>query len=126
VGTETLLQRIYVSQKYPHIYMLSISTGKNQSTKVRGALYILIFEYNYKIITGCDTMLQEYGIIDRRKYENTKRYTSMNSTKGTHELQKKLESQARVSRPASQNTLKRRCDESRRRIYVRKIPHVTR
>jgi len=26
--------------------------------------------------------------------------------------------------PASQNTLKRRRDESRRRIYARKIPHV--
>ena len=40
--------------------MLSISTGKNQSTKVRGALCIQIYEYNYKVITGCDTILQEY------------------------------------------------------------------
>jgi len=56
VGTETLLRRIYVGQKYPHIYKLSISTGKNQSTKVRGALYIPTYEYNYKVITGCDTI----------------------------------------------------------------------
>ena len=39
-GTEMLLRRIYVGQKYPHIYMLSISTGKNQSTEARGSLYI--------------------------------------------------------------------------------------
>ena len=32
-GTETLLRRIYAGQKYPHVYTLSISTGKNQSTK---------------------------------------------------------------------------------------------
>ena len=56
--------------KYSHIYTLSISAGKNQSTKVSGALYILIYEYNYKVIIGCDTILQEYYIIDRRKYEN--------------------------------------------------------
>ena len=31
---ETLLQRIYASQKYLHVYTLSISTGKNQSTEV--------------------------------------------------------------------------------------------
>jgi len=43
--------------KYPHIYTLSISTDKNQSTKVRGALYIPIYEYNYKVITECDTIL---------------------------------------------------------------------
>jgi len=27
-------------RKHPHIYMLSIITGKNQIMKVRGALYI--------------------------------------------------------------------------------------
>jgi len=75
-------------QKYPYIYTLSISTSKNQSMKVCGTLYILIYEYNYKIITGYDTILQEYYITDRRKYENTKRYTNMNSTKDAHELQK--------------------------------------
>ena len=60
--------------------MLSISTGKNQSMKVCGALYILTYEYNYKVITVCDIILQEYYITKRRKCENTKRYTSMNST----------------------------------------------
>jgi len=60
VGTETLLQRIYVGQKYPPIYTLSISTGKNQSTKTHGALYIPIYEYNYKVIIGCDIILQEH------------------------------------------------------------------
>jgi len=39
-----LLRRIYTGQKYPHIYTLSISTGKNQSTKVCGALYIPTYE----------------------------------------------------------------------------------
>ena len=68
--------------------MLSISTGKNQSMKVYGALYIPTYEYNYKVITGCDTILNEYYITDRCKCENTKRYTSMNSTKGARELQK--------------------------------------
>ena len=53
-GTETLLQRIYAGQKYPHVYMLSISTGKNQSTETNGALYIPTYEYNYKVITRGD------------------------------------------------------------------------
>jgi len=56
--------------------------------KVCGALYIPTYEYNYKVITECDTILQEYYIIDGRKCENTKRYIIMNSTKGAHELQK--------------------------------------
>ena len=30
--------------------MLSISTGKNQSTDASGALYIPTYEYNYKVI----------------------------------------------------------------------------
>ena len=67
MGTETLLRRIYIGQKYPHIYALSINTGKNQSLKVRGALYIPTYEYNYKVIKGRDTMLQEYYITDRHK-----------------------------------------------------------
>jgi len=87
-STKTLLRCIYVGRKYPHIYTLGISTGKNQSTKVRDALYIPTYEYNYKVITGCDTILQEYHITDRRKCENTKRYTIMNNTKDTPELQK--------------------------------------
>jgi len=64
---EMLLRRIYVGRKYPHIYTLSISTDKNQSTKAHSALYIPTYEYNYKVIKGCDTILQEYYIIDRRK-----------------------------------------------------------
>ena len=59
-----LLRRIYVDRKYPHINTLSISTGKNQRVKVRGALYIPTYEYNYKVITVRDTILQEYYIID--------------------------------------------------------------
>ena len=46
-----------------HIYV-SISTCKNQRTKARGALYISTYEYNYKVITGCDRILQEYYITD--------------------------------------------------------------
>ena len=49
--------------------------------KVCGALYILTYEYNYKVITWCDTILQEYYITERHKCENTKRYIIMNSTK---------------------------------------------
>jgi len=62
--------------------------------KVRGALYILTYEYNFKVITSCDTILQEYYITGRCKCENTKRYTSMNNIKDAHKLQKKLESLA--------------------------------
>jgi len=62
-----------VCQKYPHIYTLSISTSKNQSSELRGALYIPTYEYNYKVITGCDTILQEYYITDRHNCESTKR-----------------------------------------------------
>ena len=61
----------------PHIYTLSISTGKNQSTKVRVTLYIPTYEYNYKVVTRCDTILHEYHITDRRKYENIKRYIQL-------------------------------------------------
>ena len=52
--------------KYPHIYTISISTGKNQSTKAHGALYIPTYEYNYKVITRCDKILHEYYITDIR------------------------------------------------------------
>ena len=87
-GTKTLLRRIYAGQKYPHVYTLSISTGKNQSSEIRGALHIQIYEYNYKVITRSDIILHEYYIIDRRNCENTRRYTSTNSTKGAQSLQK--------------------------------------
>jgi len=53
-----------------------------------GALYFPTYEYNYKVIIGHDIILQEYYTIDRRKYENKKRYTSINSTKSAYELQK--------------------------------------
>jgi len=89
-----LQQRIYANWKYPHVYTLSISTGKNQSTKVHGVLYIPTYEYNYKVITGCDTILQENYITDGRKCENTIRYTSINSTKGAQSYRKKLERRA--------------------------------
>jgi len=35
-GTEMSLRRIYAGQKYPHVYTLSISTGKNQWRKHSG------------------------------------------------------------------------------------------
>ena len=54
--------------------------------KVYGALYIPTYEYNYKVITACDIILQVYYITARRKCINTKRYTSMNSTKDAHKL----------------------------------------
>ena len=47
MGTETLLRRINVGQKYPYIYTLSISTDKNQSSEICGALYIQT--YNTKL-----------------------------------------------------------------------------
>jgi len=49
--------------------------------KVRGVLYIPTYEYNYKVIIGCDTILQDYYITDRHKCENTKKFTYMNSKK---------------------------------------------
>ena len=66
--------------------MLSISTRKNQSSKIRGALYILTYQQNYKVITRYDTILQEYYITDRHKYENTKGDTNVNNTKDAYEL----------------------------------------
>ena len=33
VGMGTPLQRIYAGQGYPHVYTLSINTGKNQNAK---------------------------------------------------------------------------------------------
>ena len=50
--------------------------------EARDALYIPTYEYNYKVITRCDTILQEYYITNRRNWENIKRCASMNSTKG--------------------------------------------
>jgi len=76
--------------------MLNISTSKNQSMEARGALYIPTYEYNYKVITICNTILQGYYITDKRKCENTKGYTSMNNTNGAHEFSEgKLERRTR-------------------------------
>jgi len=72
---ETLLRCIYVDRKCPHTYTLSISTCKNKSTEAHDTLYIPTYEYNFKVIIGRDIILKEYYIIDRHKYENTKRYT---------------------------------------------------
>jgi len=47
---ETLLRCIYAGQKYSQMYTLSISTGKNHSTKVHDALYIPTYEYTYKVV----------------------------------------------------------------------------
>ena len=71
---------IYAKHQYMH-----------QSMKICSALYISTCEYNYKVITRCDTILQEDYITDRRKCENTQRYTSMNSTKGAHNYRKKTQ-----------------------------------
>ena len=75
-GTETLLRRVYAGRKYPHVYTLSISTGKNQSTKARGTLYIPTYEYNYKVITRCDTILHEFTspIGELREYKEIYKY----------------------------------------------------
>ena len=75
---ETLLRSIYAGWKYPHVYTPSISTGENLSIEAHGALYVPTYEYNYKVIKRCDTILQEYYITDRSNCENT----SMNGTKG--------------------------------------------
>ena len=80
-GTGTSLRRIYLGQKYPPVYTLSISTGKNQSTEACGALYIPTYEYIYKVITSGDKYYNNITSPDRRKCENTKRCTYMNSTK---------------------------------------------
>jgi len=47
--------------------MLSISTGRNQSMKVCGVYIFQQKEYNYKVITRCDIILQAYYITDRHK-----------------------------------------------------------
>jgi len=68
--------------------MLSISTDKNQCTKVHGVLYIPTKEYNYKVITGCDIILQADYITRGCKSNNTRRFTSINNTKEVNKLQK--------------------------------------
>ena len=65
--------------------MLRISTDRNQSTKVRGGIY-----FNVKnIITKLSQdVIQYYMNITSPGGVNTRRYISIKSTKGAHELQK--------------------------------------
>jgi len=44
---ETLLRRIYVGQKYPHIYMLSINTSKYRSIMIIYILTIIVQVHCY-------------------------------------------------------------------------------
>ena len=81
---------IYAGQKYPHVYTLSISTGKNQSTEARGALYIPTHEYSYKVITRGDKYYKNITSPVWRNCENTRMCTSMNSTKGGSESQQEI------------------------------------
>ena len=71
---------IYRSKILSHIYA---KHQYRQELEFKNMCCIIhsTYEYNYKVITGCDTILQEYYITDRRNYENTKSYTSINSTK---------------------------------------------
>jgi len=41
----------------------------------------------YIVIIECDSIFKKYYIIDRRKCENIRRYTIMNSIIDAHELQ---------------------------------------
>ena len=66
-----------------------LSIRQESKCKICGILYIPTYEYNCKVIIRYDTILQEYYITDGHKYENTRRYTIMNSTEDAHELQKK-------------------------------------
>ena len=54
--------------------MLNISTGKNQSTEARGALYIPTREYGYKVITRCDKYYKNITSPTWRNCENTRMY----------------------------------------------------
>ena len=90
--TETSLRRIYVGPNYPPVYTLSISTGKNQSTEVSGALYIPTHEYNYKVITRGDPILHKYYITRMAQLRDYKEKCKYEQYTGTHEFIKgKLE-----------------------------------
>jgi len=56
------------------------------------------YEHNYKVITRCDTILQEYYITDRLNCEKTKRCTSMNSTKALMSYKRKTREMSRGPR----------------------------
>ena len=85
MGTETLLRRINAGQKYPYVYALSISTSKNQSSKIHGALYIPTYEYNYKVITRCDKYYKNITSPIGANARIQRGYIIMNSTKGDSE-----------------------------------------
>jgi len=59
---------IYTGQKYPHVYTLSISTGKNQRRKHSGNIHSNK-KYKYMVIAESNTVLQEYYIT--RRYKST-------------------------------------------------------
>ena len=81
-GYGTLLRRIYIGQKYPHIYTLSISTCKNQSTKVHNTYTFQHRNTTYKVIKERDIILQGYYIT--LKYKS--KIYNMYSAKDAHEL----------------------------------------
>jgi len=64
------------------LYMLSISTGRNQNIKVRVDNKVQHKEYNYKVFTRHGIILQVYYITDRHKST----IYNINSTKEAHEL----------------------------------------
>ena len=66
-GTGTPLRRIYVGRKYPHVYTLSISTGKNQRRKYV-VIYIPTEKYKYMVIT--EKRYNITGILHTRKYKS--------------------------------------------------------
>ena len=90
-----LLRRIYADHKYPHVYTLNISIGKNQSMKARITLSILTYEYNYKVIIECETILQKYYITDMVQLQEYKEVYNYELYKRRSRVTKeKLESQA--------------------------------
>ena len=65
-GYGTPLRRIYAGQKYPHVYTLSFSTGKNQRRKHSGNIHsnriVQVHDYHRKcgapILAGTETPLR--------------------------------------------------------------------
>jgi len=96
-GCENVTTTYIRRSKYPHIYMLSISTGKNQSTKALDALYITTYEQLQSYHRMCHNITRILHINDRRKCKNIKSYTIMNCTKCAHESQWKTQEPCRGS-----------------------------
>ena len=67
VDMKTSLRYVYAERKYPHVYTLSISTDQNQSTEVRSVYTFQHIDYNFKVITERDIILQVHYIITRHK-----------------------------------------------------------